>query len=409
MEHVEAQSEVLLEPVVARAVVQGVPLGSALFLGNSMPIRDADFYGGPYPWSTLTAEERRLRGREEGGAAATSGLGVRVTANRGASGIDGVVSAAAGFAGGLQRPVTLLIGDVSFMHDSNALLLLRERHGLPPLVVVVVNNEGGGIFNFLPVASMLPKDTFTPLFSTPPDVDIATLCQAHRIPHVRATSSSELKIALATAWRARRPCVVEAVTDREANTFHHAAISAIVREATQRALDVLKLRPPEGGGVRIKAVTYRRYRLPLTQPVTAVGSHDPARRHGLILRLESVGGQVAFSEVAPLEGLHLETLLDAEEQLQLLSHRLQGLEVPPEVAFLGGAFATWAFEAAGLAPAALHPSVALALELAVLALTAATWRLPLANLLQGQRSQTTERLPAPAAGIFPHPTIPSYP
>lgn len=82
---------------------------------------------------------------------------MRVSGNRGASGIDGVVSAAAGFAAGLERPVTLLIGDVSFSHDSNGLLLLRDQNALPPLVVVLVNNEGGGIFSFLPVASMLPE------------------------------------------------------------------------------------------------------------------------------------------------------------------------------------------------------------------------------------------------------------
>jgi isochorismate synthase/2-succinyl-5-enolpyruvyl-6-hydroxy-3-cyclohexene-1-carboxylate synthase/2-succinyl-6-hydroxy-2,4-cyclohexadiene-1-carboxylate synthase/O-succinylbenzoate synthase len=80
-----------------------------------------------------------------------------VAANRGASGIDGVISSAAGFASGLQKPTTLLIGDVSFMHDSNGLMLLRAQPPGAPVTVVLVNNGGGGIFSFLPIASSVPE------------------------------------------------------------------------------------------------------------------------------------------------------------------------------------------------------------------------------------------------------------
>jgi len=163
---------------------------------------------------------------------------MRVAGNRGASGIDGVVSTAAGFAAGLQRPVTLLIGDVSFMHDSNALLLLREQNSIPPLCVVVVNNQGGGIFNFLPVASMLRESTFKPLFSTPPGVDMSLLCKAHRVPHLTATTPSELHAALAQGWGMRRHCVVEVFTDPTRNTTHHQQLSSSARTAAQRALQV---------------------------------------------------------------------------------------------------------------------------------------------------------------------------
>jgi isochorismate synthase/2-succinyl-5-enolpyruvyl-6-hydroxy-3-cyclohexene-1-carboxylate synthase/2-succinyl-6-hydroxy-2,4-cyclohexadiene-1-carboxylate synthase/O-succinylbenzoate synthase len=246
---------VLTEPQVARAVVERLPHGSALFLGNSMPIRDVDFYSGPFPSdggspkapngeTALGASGSGGGGSSAGGAEETQ-VGMRVASNRGASGIDGVVSTAAGFAAGLQRPVTLLIGDVSFMHDSNALLLLREQHCIPPLCVVVVNNQGGGIFNFLPVAAMLPESTFKPLFSTPPGVDMSLLCKAHRVPHLTATTPAELHAALAQGWGMRRHCVVEVFTDPTRNTTDHQQLSSSARTAAERALQVTAESPHE--------------------------------------------------------------------------------------------------------------------------------------------------------------------
>ena len=119
-----------------------LPAGHGLFLGNSMPIRDMDMYA-----------DRSTAADASAAAEGEALCGVAVGSNRGASGIDGVVSSAAGFAAGLGRPVTLVIGDVSFMHDANGLLLLRDRPGQPPLTVVLINNGGGNIFHFLPVAS----------------------------------------------------------------------------------------------------------------------------------------------------------------------------------------------------------------------------------------------------------------
>lgn len=107
------------EPLVAREVAVRLPRGHALFLGNSMPIRDMDAYA-DFP-----------RASQSGGTRAP-GLGVPVASNRGASGIDGVISTAAGFAEGTGRPTTLLIGDVSFVHDTNGLNLLRD--GAVPFV-----------------------------------------------------------------------------------------------------------------------------------------------------------------------------------------------------------------------------------------------------------------------------------
>eukprot|EP00775_Hariotina_reticulata_P012526 gene12526-12659_t len=99
-------------------------------------------------------------------------VGAPVAANRGASGIDGVLSTAAGFAAGLKRPVTLVIGDLSFLHDVNGLSLLRGGEMSPPLTVVLVNNKGGGIFSFLPVAGAVGPEAFERLWGTPQNVDL---------------------------------------------------------------------------------------------------------------------------------------------------------------------------------------------------------------------------------------------
>jgi isochorismate synthase/2-succinyl-5-enolpyruvyl-6-hydroxy-3-cyclohexene-1-carboxylate synthase/2-succinyl-6-hydroxy-2,4-cyclohexadiene-1-carboxylate synthase/O-succinylbenzoate synthase len=98
--------------------------------------------------------------------------GVPVAANRGASGIDGVLSSAAGFAAGLQKPVTLVVGDLSFLHDVNGLSLLRGGEMAPPLTVVLINNKGGGIFSFLPVADAVGRAAFERLWGTPQNVDL---------------------------------------------------------------------------------------------------------------------------------------------------------------------------------------------------------------------------------------------
>jgi isochorismate synthase/2-succinyl-5-enolpyruvyl-6-hydroxy-3-cyclohexene-1-carboxylate synthase/2-succinyl-6-hydroxy-2,4-cyclohexadiene-1-carboxylate synthase/O-succinylbenzoate synthase len=122
-----------------------------LFLGNSMPIRDVDALAGVS--KVFRSHDSKSDFSDE--TSVVFGPGAPTAANRGASGIDGVLSAAAGYAAGLGRPVTLLVGDVSFQHDANGLLLLRERPGQPPVTVVVVNNGGGGIFNFLPVSEQI--------------------------------------------------------------------------------------------------------------------------------------------------------------------------------------------------------------------------------------------------------------
>lgn len=127
----------LAEPDVAWHLGRWLPPTHGLVLASSLPVRLM------HTW------------------AAPDGPQPPVAANRGASGIDGTVATATGFGWGLERPVTLLIGDLALLHDLNSLALLRNR----PVVVVVLNNDGGGIFSFLPVAAH--TNMFEPFFGTP--------------------------------------------------------------------------------------------------------------------------------------------------------------------------------------------------------------------------------------------------
>ena len=134
-------------PQVARTLARALPPGEALFVGNSMPIRDLDMYAcpatpAPHPPPTAGTDgssDSAVREPSIAAAAGTgvgappqrqaavpTGLGAPVAANRGASGIDGVLSTAAGFADGLGRGCTLVVGDISFLHDINGLHLLRS-------------------------------------------------------------------------------------------------------------------------------------------------------------------------------------------------------------------------------------------------------------------------------------------
>jgi 2-succinyl-5-enolpyruvyl-6-hydroxy-3-cyclohexene-1-carboxylate synthase len=134
-----AGSNALSEPAVARLVTRWAGRDDGLVLASSMPVRDANTFG-------------------DGNAPC-----LRLASNRGASGIDGTVATAAGFAGGLGRPTTLLIGDLALLHDLNSLAL--ARNGAVPFVVVALNNNGSGIFHFLPVAGH--ADLFEKYFGAP--------------------------------------------------------------------------------------------------------------------------------------------------------------------------------------------------------------------------------------------------
>ena len=179
----------LNEPFVARSVSRNVPHG--LVVASSMPVRDLDTY------------------------ATAGGAPVPVAANRGASGIDGTVATAAGFARGLGRPVTLLIGDLALLHDLNSLAMLRDV----PVVVVVLNNDGGGIFSFLPVAEH--KEFFEPYFGTPQGVGFRPAAEMFGLQYERPETTEEFVEFYSKACARDSSTLIEVRTDREENVRLH--------------------------------------------------------------------------------------------------------------------------------------------------------------------------------------------
>jgi isochorismate synthase/2-succinyl-5-enolpyruvyl-6-hydroxy-3-cyclohexene-1-carboxylate synthase/2-succinyl-6-hydroxy-2,4-cyclohexadiene-1-carboxylate synthase/O-succinylbenzoate synthase len=377
-EHLE-DAEGLTEMAVSRLLSRTLPEGHALFLGNSMPVRDMDMYADVAPGYA--------------GDAGGLGVGAAVACNRGASGIDGVVSTASGFAAGLGRPTTLLIGDVSFAHDANGMLLLRERAGQPPLTVVVVNNGGGAIFNFLPVAATLDGAEFGRLFSTPPDVRLAELCRAHRVHHLQARTPRGLAVALAEAWRLGRHAVLEVslrADDQAArNLAQHRAAEVVARAATRAALCMLTHAPPLASSALVAAagvhplavaqVSLSRYELPLRAPLTS--GPAGAVRAGALLRVTLACGATGVGDIAPMPGLHAESLPSALAQAALAAALLRGAALCPSVAALDGGLGAWLARCGGLRPEALHPSVRFGIEAALLSALAAARGVSLAQLL----------------------------
>jgi 2-succinyl-5-enolpyruvyl-6-hydroxy-3-cyclohexene-1-carboxylate synthase len=190
-----------------------LPDGSILIAGNSMPVRDLDAF---LPGGTMS---------------------LRCLGNRGANGIDGVVSTALGVAAAGVGPVVLVVGDLSFLHDLNALVAAR-LHGLSA-TIVLVNNDGGGIFSFLPQASTERPDVGLPelyetLFGTPHGIDVAPIVGALGGEH-RLVDPGQLADALRASADRPGVRVLELRTERRRNVELHRACV----EAVRRALDVV--------------------------------------------------------------------------------------------------------------------------------------------------------------------------
>ena len=163
----------LLEPLLAATLLRALPPEVPLYASSSMPVRDVTTFWPP------------------------DALPRRVLANRGANGIDGVVSSALGAALALGQPVAALIGDVAVLHDIGG-LLAASRSGAD-LTVVVPNNDGGGIFSLLPVADGGPDVHFEELFHTPHGTRLDDLSQGLGVGYVRVESANDLADAVAKA------------------------------------------------------------------------------------------------------------------------------------------------------------------------------------------------------------------
>ena len=199
--------DTLSEPEVAWLVSRHVGSGEGLFLASSMPIRDMDVYGCPRPDP------------------------VQVGANRGASGIDGTIAAAAGFARGLEKPVTVIAGDLAVLHDLNSLGLLRALD--TPMVVVLLNNDGGGIFSFLPIAEF--PDVYERYFATPHGMTFEHAAALFGLDYAQPASDVEFVDAYEAARRRVGATLIEVRTRRRENHELHLSL----RDAAVKAIQVV--------------------------------------------------------------------------------------------------------------------------------------------------------------------------
>ncbi len=191
----------LTEPSLARTISQLIPREHGLWVANSMPIRDLDMHG------------------------VSDGGGLHIGANRGTSGIEGAIASATGFAMGLQTPVTAIVGDLSSLHDLNSLDLLRRN--LRPVIVIIINNDGGGIFSFLPIAkSTAIFDTY---FGTPHGLEFSRAAKMFGIDYYHPQDREELIHNYTQALEHRRSAIIEVTTDRAKNWQFHQDLQSYIQ------------------------------------------------------------------------------------------------------------------------------------------------------------------------------------
>lgn len=190
----------LSEPALHLALGRAHRDGDLVYTASSMPIRDQE--------SFLAAAE-------------TDAL---FLSNRGANGIDGLISSGIGAAHASGRPTTIVTGDLGLLHDIGGLAALRQVS--TPVRIVVIDNGGGGIFHFLPQGEALGDDEFEALLGTPQGVDVARAAALFDLPHHRLESLADLPDALAAGTG-----LIEVRTDRQTNVALHRRLTKRIHEA----------------------------------------------------------------------------------------------------------------------------------------------------------------------------------
>ncbi len=193
-------SDDITEPALHRALGAAHRAGDLVYTASSMPIRDQETF------------------------VASSTTDVLFLCNRGANGIDGLISSGIGAAHASGRPTTIVVGDLALLHDLGSLAALRDVS--TPVRIVVIDNDGGGIFHFLPQEAAMPEDEFEALLGTPRGVDTAKAAALFDLPHRRLESLAELPKALAAGTG-----LIEVRTDRRINVQSHRELTARVHKA----------------------------------------------------------------------------------------------------------------------------------------------------------------------------------
>jgi 2-succinyl-5-enolpyruvyl-6-hydroxy-3-cyclohexene-1-carboxylate synthase len=190
----------ITEPALHLALGRAHRDGDLIYTASSMPIRDQEAFLAPDETDAL------------------------FLCNRGANGIDGLVSAAIGAAGASGRPTTIVTGELGLLHDLGGLAALRGV--TTPVRIVVIDNGGGGIFHFLPQGSAMEREEFETLLGTPRDLDLAAVAALFDLPHRRLEELDELPGALAAGTG-----LIEVRTDRRANVAVHRDLASRVANA----------------------------------------------------------------------------------------------------------------------------------------------------------------------------------
>lgn len=199
--------DTVFEGTVFVHLAELLPEGAALYAGNSMPVRDLDTF--------FPALDRP----------------VRMMANRGANGIDGVLSSALGASAAWDKPLVLVIGDLSFLHDLGGLLAAKNHPG--SATIVLINNDGGGIFSFLPQASR--PDRFEALFGTPTGVRFHAVAELFGVPFETARDWDHFRSLVRASLARPGVEIIEVKSDRTANVDLHRR----VWQAVNRALEAI--------------------------------------------------------------------------------------------------------------------------------------------------------------------------
>jgi 2-succinyl-5-enolpyruvyl-6-hydroxy-3-cyclohexene-1-carboxylate synthase len=189
------------EPALHRALGTAHRDGDLVYTASSMPIRDQEAFLA---------------------AAATD---ARFLCNRGANGIDGLVSSGIGAAAASGRPTTIVTGDLGLLHDVGGLAALATVEA-PPVRILVIDNDGGGIFQFLPHAGILDGEEFEALFGTPREFEAERAAALFRLPYRAVDDLAELPEALVAGTG-----LIEVVVDRQANVAEHRRLAAAVGAA----------------------------------------------------------------------------------------------------------------------------------------------------------------------------------
>jgi 2-succinyl-5-enolpyruvyl-6-hydroxy-3-cyclohexene-1-carboxylate synthase len=156
---------------------------------------------------------------------------VKVSANRGASGIDGTIASALGYGKGLKKPVTLLIGDLAFLHDINSLMLVKSTQ--QPIMIILINNRGGGIFSFLPIAAF--PDVFEKYFATPHPYSFEQAAKFFHLAHFKPQTKSEFLEIYIELAKKEKSAIIEIETYRSENFELHNRIQNKVLQALKEA------------------------------------------------------------------------------------------------------------------------------------------------------------------------------